>query len=62
MVAKTDKGKEARLYFIGCEEILKRNYAQRAIAKETRKTLTDSIDESGEQERMHGHGYRGPLP
>lgn len=57
MVAKTAQGKKARLYFIGCEEILKKNYAQRAIAKETRKTLTDAVQGSGEQERMHGHGY-----
>lgn len=29
----------------------------RAIGKETRKSLTDAVQESGEQERMHGHGY-----
>ena len=29
----------------------------RAIGLETRKTLTDSIKESGENERMHGKGY-----
>ncbi len=29
----------------------------RAIGKETRKTLTDAIEESGENERMHGRGY-----
>lgn len=29
----------------------------RAIGIETRKTLTDAISESGENERMHGRGY-----
>ena len=29
----------------------------RSIGIETRKTLTDAIDESGENERMHGRGY-----
>lgn len=57
MVAKTGQGKKARLYFIKCEDILKKNYAQRAIGIETRKTLTDAIQESGEDERMHGKGY-----
>ena len=57
MVAKTKKGKQARRYFIKCEEILKKNYAQRMIAIETRKSLTDAVQESGENERMHGKGY-----
>lgn len=29
----------------------------RAIGKEVRKSLTDAVQESGEQERMHGRGY-----
>jgi len=57
MVAKTLKGKKARKYFIKCEGILKKHYAQRMIAMETRKSLTDAVQESGENERMHGHGY-----
>ena len=61
MVSKTDKGKKARLYFIKCEEIAKEAYANskaiRLLGKEVRKSLTDAVQESGEQERMHGHGY-----
>jgi phage regulator Rha-like protein len=29
----------------------------RLAGKEVRKSLTDAVQESGEQERMHGHGY-----
>ena len=57
MVAKTKKGKQARKYFIKCEAIAKKAYALRIAGIETRKTLTDKIQESGENERMHGHGY-----
>ena len=39
------------------EEISKNKAITRAIGIETRKTLTDAIEESGENERMHGHGY-----
>ena len=61
MVSPTEKGKEARQYFIKCEKLAKEAYANskaiRAIGKEVRKSLTDAVQESGEQERMHGHGY-----
>lgn len=57
MVAKTKRGREARKYFIKCEAIAKKSYALRVAGIETRKTLTDKIQESGENERMHGHGY-----
>ena len=39
------------------KEFLNKKYITRAIGKETRKTLTDAIEESGENERMHGHGF-----
>ncbi len=61
MVAPTDNGKIARAYFIKCEEIAKEAYANtkalRLLGKEVRKSLTDAVQESGEQERMHGRGY-----
>ena len=57
MVAPTKQGKKVRQYFLKCEEIAKQKAITRAIGKETRKTLTDAIEESGENERMHGHGY-----
>ena len=61
MVSKTEKGKEARLYFIKCEELAREVYTKsksiRLAGIEIRKSLTDTIKESGENERMHGHGY-----
>lgn len=61
MVAPTKNGKKARLYFIKCEQLAKEAYANsraiRLLSKEVRKSLTDAVQESGEQERMHGHGY-----
>jgi len=61
MVAPTKQGSIARKYFLKCEDIVINNIAQkqaiRIIGKETRKTLTNAIEESGENERMHGKGY-----
>ena len=57
MVSKTKIGKQARRYFIKCEEIAKKLYATRIAGKMARRTLTDSIQDSGENERMHGHAY-----
>ena len=57
MVSKTDKGRQARRYFIKCEGIAKSLYATRLAGKMARRTLTDSIQDSGENERMHGHAY-----
>lgn len=57
MVAPTEQGKIVRQYFLKCEEIAKQKAIVRAIGKETRKTLTDAIEESGENERMHGRGH-----
>jgi len=39
------------------EAELKRQAHVRSVGSETRKNLTDRIKESGENERMHGHGY-----
>jgi phage anti-repressor protein len=57
MVSATKQGSIVRKYFLKCEEIAKEKAITRAIGKETRKTLTDAIEESGENERMHGRGY-----
>ena len=57
MVAPTPQGKIARQYFLKCEKIAKQKAITRAIGIGTRKTLTDAIKESGENERMHGRGY-----
>lgn len=57
MIAPTEKSHEVRKYFIKCEQIAKETYAVRKALKAQRMTFTDSIQESGENERMHGHGY-----
>lgn len=56
LVSKTKIGKKTRLYFIDCEEILKKQLI-RDSTKITRRDLTDRIKDSGENERMHGHAY-----
>ena len=57
MVSATNQGSIVRKYFLKCEELAKQKAISRAIGIETRKTLTNSIKESGENDRMHGHGY-----
>lgn len=56
MVAPTEQGKIVRQYFLKCEEIAKQKAIARAIGKEARRTLTDTLQESGENERMHYQG------
>jgi len=57
MVEKTIVGKKARKYFIKCEKRLRKFEVQRLAGVEVRKTLTDKVDESGENDRMHGKGF-----
>ena len=57
MLENNEIGKEARKYFIRIEKDYYSKIAQRAISIESRKELTDVIKDSGENERMHGHGY-----
>ncbi|MGB3512145.1 MAG: antA/AntB antirepressor family protein [Microcoleaceae cyanobacterium] len=57
MVENNDRGRDVRKYFIAVEKDYRKKEVIRAIGIETRKTLTDAIEESGENERMHGHGY-----
>jgi len=43
--------------FFKMREFINSKQLTRAIGIETRKTLTNAIDESGENERMHNRGY-----
>ncbi len=55
-IVKQFKVKLVREFF-KMREYINSKAITRAVSKETRKTLTDAIDESGENERMHGRGY-----
>ena len=57
MLENNDIGKTIRKYFIKAEKQLRKHEAIRLAGIETRKTLTDKIQESNENDRMHGHGY-----
>lgn len=57
MVTKTDIGKKVRRYFIKCEKILREKSITRLVGVETRKSLTDKVKDSGENDRMHGFAY-----
>lgn len=43
--------------FFKMRDYIQKQEITRAVGIETRKSLTDAVQESGEQERMHGHGY-----
>lgn len=57
MIENNHTGKKVRKYFIEIEK----EYHKQKLAIETtrhiRKSLTDAVQESGENERMHGKGY-----
>lgn len=64
MVAKTDRGEDARKYFLGCEQALKlaaeanhQKELERAKGIAVRQALTKALQQSNENERMHGHAY-----
>lgn len=64
MLQKNERGEQARNYFIGCEQALTRLAEQqhkteieRAKGIAVRQALTKAIQQSGENERMHGHAY-----
>ena len=64
MSAKSDRGEQARIYFLQCEKTLtllakehQRRLFERAKGIGARLALTDVILQSGENERMKGHGY-----
>lgn len=61
MISPTERGKQAREYFLRCEDIVKEIYikktAYRLAGIEARKGMTELVYQSGEDERMHGRGY-----
>ena len=64
MLSKSERVEQARNYFIGCEQSLKIAFKkQRAAELErakgiaVRQALTKAIQQSSENERMHGHAY-----
>lgn len=64
MATKSDCGEEARKYFLGCEQVLKRlseanhqKELERTKGIAVRQALTKALQQSGENERMHNHAY-----
>ena len=52
----TFKKKLVKEFFL-MRSLLQKQQAIRIASKEVRKSLTDAVQESGENERMHGRGY-----
>lgn len=64
MSAKSARGEDARKYFLGCEQTLKllveanhQKELERAKGIAVRQAMTKAIQQSTENERMHGHAY-----
>lgn len=64
MATKSERGEDARKYFLGCEQALKlvaeqrhKTELERAKGIAVRQALTKAIQQSQENERMHGHAY-----
>lgn len=64
MATKSERGEQARNYFIGCEQALVRiaeqkhkTEVERAKGIAVRNALTSAIKQSGENERMHNMAY-----
>lgn len=64
MQTHTERGEDARNYFIGCEQALVRladqrhkTELERAKGIAVRQALTKAIQQTGENERMHGYAY-----
>lgn len=64
IMQKCERGEEAREYFVGCEQILvklaeqkHKTEVERAKGIAVRQALTKAIQQSNENERMHGHAY-----
>lgn len=57
MIENNESGKRVRRYFI---ELEKRYFEEQkiiSVSTHIRKSLTDAVEESGEQDRMHNHGF-----
>lgn len=64
MATKSDRGEDARKYFLGCEQMLRlvaqanhQRELERAKGIAVRQALTKALQQSNENERMHGHAY-----
>ncbi len=57
MIENNHTGEKVRDYFIAVEKEYYKTRLTREIGKEVRKSLTDAVQESGEQERMHNNGF-----
>lgn len=57
MIENNEIGKITRRYFIQAEKQLRKHEVVRLATKQARRSLTDSVDESGENDRMKGHAY-----
>lgn len=64
VMQKTERGEQARNYFIGCEQALvklaeqkHRTELERAKGIAVRQALTKAIQQSGENDRMHNMAY-----
>lgn len=64
VMQKTERGEQARIYFLGCEKALvllveqrHRTELERAKGIAVRQALTKALQQSNENERMHGHAY-----
>lgn len=64
MASKSERGEDARKYFLGCEQALKfvaeanrQKELERAKGIAVRQALTKALQQSSENERMHGHAY-----
>lgn len=64
MATKSERGEDARKYFLGCEQMLKlvakanhQRELERAKGIAVRQALTKALQQSSENERMHGHAY-----
>ena len=60
MIERNEQGRKIRKYFIEIEKEFKKMSEKemaRRVGIEVRKSMTDAIKESGENERMHGFAY-----
>ena len=61
MVSTTKQGSVVRKYFLKCEKLLQESIIKNSsillASKQVRKSLTDAVKDSGENERMHNHGF-----
>lgn len=64
VMQKTERGEQARVYFLGCEKALvllaeqrHKTELERAKGIAVRQALTKALQQSNENERMHGHAY-----